>query len=109
MDAPHLPCTWAGPEWPFFQINHYTRIGPLSAYNSDILAMDTNTGTQLDVPPHSIPPPDSNLPDAGPFGRIAIDGPTLQSHRPGDTRFRGGHIDEADRLAGVRSGGRCDR
>jgi kynurenine formamidase len=68
MDASHLPCTWAGPEWPLFQINHYMRIGPLSAYNSDILAMDTNTGTQLDVPPHSIPPPDSNLPDAGPFG-----------------------------------------
>jgi len=67
-DAPDLPCTWPAPSWPLFQINHYLRIGPLSAYNSDILTIDTNTGTQLDVPPHSIPPPDSNLPDAGPFG-----------------------------------------
>jgi kynurenine formamidase len=67
-DAPDLPCTWPNPAFPLFQINHYLRIGPFSAYNSDILVIDTNTGTQLDVPPHSIPPPDSNLPDAGPFG-----------------------------------------
>src|SRR5690242_7997658 len=37
MDSPQFPCTWPGPEWPVFQINQYLRIGPLSAYNSDIL------------------------------------------------------------------------
>ena len=54
-------------------MNHYLRIGPLSAYNSDILAIDGNTGTQLDVPPHSIPHPDTNLPNAGPYGRMFTD------------------------------------
>ena len=67
--APDLPSTW--PEkWPLFQINHYLRIGRLSAYNSDILTIDPNTGTQMDVPPHSIPRPDSGLPNAGPFGAM---------------------------------------
>src|SRR2546426_176705 len=55
--APHLPCTGPAAWWPIFQINHYIRIGPLSAYNSDVLIIDGNTGTQLDVPPHSIPRP----------------------------------------------------
>jgi kynurenine formamidase len=67
--APDMPCTWpAG--FPLFQINPYRQIGPLSAYNSDILAIDGNTGTQLDFPPHSIPLPDSKLPNAGPAGRV---------------------------------------
>src|SRR5260370_16312792 len=70
--APDLPCNWpAG--WPQFQINHYQRIGPLSAYNSDILTIDGNTGTQLDFPPHSLPLPASGLPHAGPFGRSFSD------------------------------------
>ncbi len=64
--APDYPCTW--PTFPPFQINHYQRIGRLGAYNCDILTMDGNTGTQLDVPPHSVTPPDSGLPNAGPFG-----------------------------------------
>src|SRR5712691_6317559 len=64
--APDYPCTW--PTFPPFQINHYQRIGRLSAYNSDILTIDGNTGTQLDVPPHSVTPPKSGLPNAGPFG-----------------------------------------
>ena len=68
MDAQDMPCTWPASAFPYFQINHYQRIGPMSAYNSDLLVIDTNTGTQIDVPPHSIPPPDSGLPDAGPFG-----------------------------------------
>src|SRR3954452_15919103 len=59
--APDYPCTW--PTFPVFQINHYQRIGRLSAYNSDILVMDGNTGTQLDVPPHSVTPPGSGLPN----------------------------------------------
>src|ERR1700745_2525632 len=59
--APEYPCTW--PTFPRFQINHYERIGPLSPYNSDILIIDGNTGTQLDVPPHSVTLPDSGLPN----------------------------------------------
>ena len=69
--APEYPCTW--PTFPRFQINHYERIGPLSPYNSDILVIDGNTGTQLDVPPHSVTPPESTLPNAGPFGRTYTD------------------------------------
>ena len=47
--APEYPCTW--PTFPRFQINHYQAASaPLSAYNSDILIIDGNTGTQLDVP-----------------------------------------------------------
>src|SRR4051812_10755158 len=49
------PSTWpAG--FPPFQINHYLRIGPLSAYNSDVLIFDENTGTQFDAPTHSVAP-----------------------------------------------------
>jgi kynurenine formamidase len=67
--AAEYPCTWpAG--FPLFQINHYLKIGPLSAYNSDILAIDGNTGTQLDAPPHSIPRPGIDSPLAGPAGAI---------------------------------------
>jgi kynurenine formamidase len=69
--APDHPCTW--PTFPPFQINHYRRIGRLGAYNSDVLVIDGNTGTQLDVPPHSVTPPDSGLPNAGPFGRAFTD------------------------------------
>lgn len=64
--APEYPCTWT--TFPPFQINHYRQIGPLSPYNSDILILDGNTGTQLDVPPHSVTAPNSGLPNAGPFG-----------------------------------------
>ncbi len=70
--APELPGPWpAG--WPAYQINQYQRIGPLSAYNSDILVIDGNNGTQLDVPPHSIPLPETNLPNAGILGRMFTD------------------------------------
>ncbi|HEY2251106.1 MAG TPA: cyclase family protein, partial [Planctomycetaceae bacterium] len=70
--APELPGPWpAG--WPPFQINHYERIGPLSPYNSDALVIDGNNGTQLDVPPHSIPLPETNLPNAGLLGRMFTD------------------------------------
>jgi len=47
--------------------------GPLGAYNSDLLTIDGNTGTQLDFPPHSIPLPDSGLANAGPFGKAFSD------------------------------------
>lgn len=42
--APDLPCTWAA-GLPPFQINHYLKIGPHSAYNSDIITIDEHTGT----------------------------------------------------------------
>lgn len=70
--ATDYPCTWPG-GWPLFQINHYQKIGPHSAYNSDILAIDGNTGTQLDFPPHSIPKPGSGLANAGLFGKSFSD------------------------------------
>jgi kynurenine formamidase len=69
--APEYPCIW--PTFPPFQINHYERIGPLSPYHSDIVVIDGNTGTQVDVPPHSVAPPESSLPNAGPFGRSYVD------------------------------------
>ena len=71
--APEYPCTWPAPGFAPFHIQHDQRIGPLSVYNGDILAIDGNTGTQLDVPPHSIPRPDSKLPNAGPAGLIFTD------------------------------------
>jgi kynurenine formamidase len=69
--APEYPCNW--PTWPRFQMNPSERIGRLSPYNSDTLFIDGNTGTQLDVPPHSVSPPDSGLPTAGPYGRSFTD------------------------------------
>jgi kynurenine formamidase len=69
--APEYPCTW--PTFPPFQINHYQRIGRLSSYNSDILILDGNTGTQLDFPPHSVTAPGSGLPNAGRFGLATAD------------------------------------
>jgi kynurenine formamidase len=66
------PCTWpAG--FPPFQINHYLKIGPLSAYNSDVLMFDENTGTQFDAPTHSVASPDSGKPNAGRFGTVSGD------------------------------------
>jgi kynurenine formamidase len=69
--APEYPCIW--PTFPPFQINHYEHIGPLSPYQSDVVVIDGNTGTQLDVPPHSVAPPESSLPNAGAFGRAYTD------------------------------------
>src|SRR4051794_4097499 len=70
--APDLPCTWAAGHPPF-QINHYLKIGPHSAYNSDILTIDEHTGTQLDAPAHFVPPVGSGLPNAGPFNMVTAD------------------------------------
>lgn len=69
--APEYPCTW--PTFPVFQINHYQKIGPRSAYNSDVLILDGNTGTQLDVPTHSVTKPDSGFPNAGKYGTVTTD------------------------------------
>jgi kynurenine formamidase len=69
--APEYPCTW--PTFPAFQINPYLKIGKRTAYNSDVLILDGNTGTQLDVPPHSVTAPKSGLPNAGRFGLMFTD------------------------------------
>ena len=71
--APELPGTWPAAGFPPFHMNAYLRIGPLSAYNSDILAIDGNTGTQLDVPPHSVPHPDTRPAQRGTVGRVFTD------------------------------------
>jgi len=65
--APEYPCTWAD-GFPRFRIDHSLTIGPRSAYNVDILTIDGNTGTQIDVPPHSVARPELNLPNSGPYG-----------------------------------------
>ena len=49
--ASDFPCSWPS-MFPPFHMNHYLRIGPLSPYNSDIITLDENTGTQLDAPAH---------------------------------------------------------
>jgi len=68
----NYPCTW--PEgWPIFQINHYKKIGPASAYNSDIVTIDQNTGTQIDFPPHSVARLGLNLPNANQYGSFFAD------------------------------------
>ena len=63
------PCTWPS-GFPMFQLKHYRQIGALTPYNIDVLTIDGNTGTQIDVPPHSIPRPGSGLENAGPLGSI---------------------------------------
>ncbi len=70
--APGYPCTWPT-GFPRFQITPLQRIGPESAYNIELLQIDGNTGTQLDVPPHSVPRPSSKLPNAGPLGLETTD------------------------------------
>jgi kynurenine formamidase len=67
------PCTWPAVNWPLFSINHYRKPGLHDVYNSDVLTIDGNTGTQLDFPPHSIPLPDSGLPNANQFGKLFSD------------------------------------
>jgi kynurenine formamidase len=71
--APEYPCTW--PAYPFarFQIMHERTIGPDSPFNIDILLIDGNTGTQMDVPPHSVARPDLKREKSGPFGLAYTD------------------------------------
>src|SRR5687768_13019654 len=47
--APEFPCTWPSYPFPRFQIMRQRTIGPDSVYNLDVLLIDGNTGTQLDV------------------------------------------------------------
>lgn len=76
--APEYPCGW--PTFPQYQINHYLRIGPASPYNGDIVALEGNTGTQLDVPAHSVAPLGSGLKNAGEFGGMTIDKVPIWQH-----------------------------
>jgi len=67
--AEDYPCTWPS-GFPMFQLKHYRKIGSLTPYNIDTLTIDGNTGTQIDVPPHSIPRPGSGLANESPLGSI---------------------------------------
>ncbi|MFO0941988.1 MAG: cyclase family protein [Pirellulales bacterium] len=71
--APEYPCTWPSYPFPKFSINHQRIIGPLSYYNVDTIYVDGNTGTQLDVPPHSVARPDLKREKSGPFGLAYTD------------------------------------
>ncbi|MBX9787641.1 MAG: cyclase family protein [Pirellulales bacterium] len=71
--APTYPTGWPAPTFPPFHLQHDARIGALSPYNRDTLAIDENTGTQFDAPAHSVPPPDSKYPDAGSAGLVTGD------------------------------------
>jgi kynurenine formamidase len=68
--GPNYPATWPAGFLPFEMIA-YERIGKLGPYNSDLLLFDENTGTQFDAPTHSVAPPNSGLPNAGPFGTMS--------------------------------------
>ena len=67
------PCTWPSHPFPRFQITHQRTIGPDSAYNIDVLLIDGNTGTQLDVPPHSVARPELKREKSGPLGLAYTD------------------------------------
>ncbi len=71
--APEFPCTWPTHPFPRFQITHQRVIGPNSPYNIDTLLIDGNTGTQLDVPPHSVARPELKREKSGPFGLSTTD------------------------------------
>jgi kynurenine formamidase len=66
--APEYPATWPAHPFPRFQLIHEQSIGPDSPYNIDVLLIDGNTGTQLDVPPHSVMRPELNREKSGPSG-----------------------------------------
>ena len=71
--APEYPCTWPTHPFPRFALIHSRTIGPESAYNIDTLLIDGNTGTQLDVPPHSVARPELNREKSGPLGLAYTD------------------------------------
>jgi kynurenine formamidase len=71
--APNYPATWPSNPFPRFQIMHQRTIGLDSPYNIDALLIDGNTGTQLDVPPHSVARPDLKRPKSGILGLAYTD------------------------------------
>ncbi|HAP08637.1 MAG TPA: hypothetical protein DCR20_12485 [Planctomycetaceae bacterium] len=66
--AAEYPATWPTHPFPRFQLIHERTIGPVSPLNIDVLLMDGNTGTQMDVPPHSVVRPELKREKSGPFG-----------------------------------------
>jgi kynurenine formamidase len=66
--APEYPCTWPSYPFPRFQLSHARTIGPDSPFNIDTVLIDGNTGTQLDVPPHSVVRPELKRAKSGRFG-----------------------------------------
>jgi kynurenine formamidase len=70
--APEYPCTWPD-GFPRFRLHPEATIGRDSAYHIETLTIDGNTGTQLDVPPHSVARPELNLPNSGPLGHEFTD------------------------------------
>jgi kynurenine formamidase len=71
--APEYPCTWPSHPFPRFAIVHSRTIGAESNYNIDTLLIDGNTGTQLDVPPHSVARPELKREKSGPLGLAYTD------------------------------------
>lgn len=71
--APEFPCTWPAHPFPRFQLMHQRSIGPDSPYHIDVLLIDGNTGTQMDVPPHSVARPELKREKSGPFGLAYTD------------------------------------
>jgi kynurenine formamidase len=71
--APEYPCTWPSYPFPRFALIHSRTIGSESAYNVDTILIDGNTGTQLDVPPHSVARPELKREKSGPLGLAYID------------------------------------
>jgi len=71
--APEYPCTWPAYPFPSFQLTHQRTIGPDSVYNIDTLLIDGNTGTQLDVPPHSVARPELKREKSGTLGLATIE------------------------------------
>lgn len=66
--APEFPATWPSHPFPRFQLIHEQLIGPVSPFHIDVLLIDGNTGTQMDVPPHSVMRPDLKREKSGPLG-----------------------------------------
>lgn len=66
--SPDYPATWPTAPFPRFQRITELAIGPQSPFNLDVLLMDGNTGTQMDVPPHSVLRPELKREKSGPFG-----------------------------------------
>jgi kynurenine formamidase len=80
--AEDLPCYWTAhipfqhKTWNWFGDRDdpgsrlISRSGP---YATMWLLIDEHTGTHVDAPTHFIPPPKSDLPEAGPAGMISVD------------------------------------
>src|SRR5262245_46267076 len=71
--AMDLPATWPSNQWPLFQLSPSLTIDKDSAYTSEIITIDGNTGTQLDTPPHSVAAPSTRLPNAHPSGEMFME------------------------------------